>query len=118
MTCFYRRHETNIGRNVERQFMTIDQALTHLCPTEYLDAAYLKLLADIGIMVVKRGKLSLAVRFFSSTIAHIGIIRSMRAAGPALIGSLMARILRRLSHKIVVVHEPAATRMDHSHEWP
>jgi glycosyltransferase involved in cell wall biosynthesis len=116
MACFYRRHETNISNNTERQFMTIDQALTHLCPSEYRDAAYVRLFADLGIMVFKFGNLSLAVRFFHSTVAHIGLLRWLRAAGPALIGSLMARISRRLSHKIVVVHEPAATMMDHSPE--
>ncbi len=64
MTCFYRRHEANSGANVERQFMTVDQALTHLCPTEWRDAAYLRNFANLGIMAVKGGKLSLAVRFF------------------------------------------------------
>jgi len=116
MACFYRRHETNISNNTERQFMTIDQALTHLCPSEYRDAAYVRLFADLGIGVLKRGNPSLAARFFYTTVAHIGLLRWLRAAGPALIGSLMARISRRLSHKIVVVHEPAATMMDHSPE--
>lgn len=118
MACFYRQHETNIGRNAERQFMTMDQTLTQLCPPEYQDAAYLKLLADIGIMVAKRGQLSLAARFFHSTIAHIGLLRSVRAAGPALFNSLMTRISRRLSRKIVVTHEPAADKIDILDELP
>jgi glycosyltransferase involved in cell wall biosynthesis len=109
MACFYRQHETNIFRNSERQFMMMDQTLTLLCPAEYRDAAHLKLLADIGIMVAKRGDLSLALHLFNSTIARIGIIRSMRASGPALRDSLMTRITNRLSRKIVVEHEPAAS---------
>jgi glycosyltransferase involved in cell wall biosynthesis len=116
MTCFYRRHETNIGRNVERQFMTIDQALTHLCPTKWRDAVYLRLFADLGITAVKNGDPSLAMRFFHSTVARIGLLRSLRAVGPALIYALMARMSRRLSRKIVVAHEPAATMIDRSHE--
>jgi hypothetical protein len=66
-------------------------------------------------MVVKCGNISLAVRFFHSTVAHIGFLRWLRAAGPALIESLMTRLSRRLSHKveIVVSHEPAATMLDH-----
>jgi glycosyltransferase involved in cell wall biosynthesis len=115
MTCFYRRHEENISNNAERQFMTMDQALTQLCPTEHRDAAYLRLLADLGIMVLKRGNLSLALRFFHSTVAHIGILRCLRAAGPALLGSLMTRISNRLAPKQVVIHEPAADSLAVSH---
>jgi hypothetical protein len=66
-------------------------------------------------MVVKYGNLSLAVRFFHSTVAHMGLLRLLRAAGPALIDSLMARISSRLSRRIVVAHEPAAAIIDHSH---
>jgi len=113
-TCFYRRHEANISSNLERQFMTIVQALTQLCPTEWQDAAYLRNLADIGITAVKRGEIGLAARLFDSTVAHIGLLRSLRAAGPALIDSLLARFSRRLRPRIVVTHEPAASAIYHS----
>ena len=115
MTCFYRRHESNIGRNVERQFMTIDQALTHLCPTEYQDAAHLRLFVGLGFIAVKDGNLSLAVRFFHSTVAQMGLLRWLRAAGPALIESLMVWISNRLTRMIVVAHEPASVIIDLSH---
>jgi glycosyltransferase involved in cell wall biosynthesis len=115
MTCFYRRHEVNISRNWERQFMTIDQALTHLCPTEWQDAAYLRNFANHCIGAMINGKLFLAVRLFHFTVARIGLLRWLRAAGPALIDLLITILSRRLRHKveIVVAHEPAATMMDH-----
>jgi len=113
-TCFYRRHEANISSNLERQFMTIVQALTQLCPTEWQDAAYLRNLADIGITAVKRGEIGLAARLFDSTVAHIGLLRSLRGAGPALTDSLMAKLSRRLRPRIVVTHEPVASVMHRS----
>jgi glycosyltransferase involved in cell wall biosynthesis len=115
-TCFHRRHEANISSNLERQFMTIVQALTQLCPTEWQDAACLRHLADIGITAVKRGEISLAARLLDSTVAHIGLLRSLRAAGPALTDSLLARLSRRLRPRIVVTHKPAASVTYHLHE--
>ena len=108
MTCFYRQHGENISRNLERQFMTIDQALTHLCPTEWQDAAYLRNYVVFAHLAVRTGKRSLAVRFFHSTVAHMGLLRWFRAAGPALTDHLMTILSRRLSYRveIVVAHEP------------
>jgi hypothetical protein len=96
--------------------MTVVQTLTLLCPTEYKNAAYLRNFANLGITAVKGGKLSLALRCLHSTISHIGLVGWLRAASPALIDSLMIRISIRLSHKIVVAHEPASTIIGHSHE--
>jgi glycosyltransferase involved in cell wall biosynthesis len=113
MACFYRRHETNISRNLERQFMTIDQVLTHLYPAEWQDAAYLRNFAGHAIIAVRTGKLFLVVRFFHATVAHMGLLRWLRAVGPALSCTLMAILSRRLSRRIVVVHEPVATMIIH-----
>jgi alpha-1,3-rhamnosyltransferase len=115
-TCFYRRHEANISSDLERQFMTIAQALTQLCPTEWQDAAYLRHLADFAITAVKRGEIDLAARLLDSTVAHIGLLRSLRGAGPALTDSLLAKLSRRLRPRIVVTHEPAASVICHLHE--
>jgi glycosyltransferase involved in cell wall biosynthesis len=115
ITCFYRRHGSNVSLNLERQFMTIDQALTHLCPTEWRDAAYLRNFADLGIMAVKNREIRAAIRLFQSTFAHMGLLRCLRAAGPAFKDSLMKRISKRLSHNIVIMHEHAALK-DSSHE--
>jgi glycosyltransferase involved in cell wall biosynthesis len=115
-TCFHRRHDANSSSNLERQFTTIVQALTQLCPTEWQDAAFLRHLADIGITAVKRGEIDLAARLLDSTVANIGLLRSLRAAGPALTDSLLARLSRRLRPRIVVTHEPAASVITHLHE--
>jgi glycosyltransferase involved in cell wall biosynthesis len=90
MACFYRRHEANVSRNLERQFMTIDQALTHLCPAEWQDAAYLRNFAGHAIVAVRRRNILLAVRLFRSTVTHIGLLRCLLGVGPALVTSLMA----------------------------
>jgi hypothetical protein len=115
MTCFYRRHEANVSRSLERQFMTTDQALTHLCPPEWQDAAYLRNFADHAIVAVRRGKIFLTVRFFRTTVAHIGLLRWLLAVGPALVTSLMTILSGRLGHKadVVIAHEPPATAMDY-----
>jgi glycosyltransferase involved in cell wall biosynthesis len=115
MACFYRQHDANIHKNVERQFMMIDQALTHLCPAKWQDAAYLRNFAQHSIIAVRIRDLSLAVRLFHSSVAHMGLLRWLHAAGPAIIGSLTTILSRHLRHQveIVVAHEPAATLMDH-----
>jgi glycosyltransferase involved in cell wall biosynthesis len=113
VACFYRLHETNVSRDLERQFMTVDQVLTHLCPVEWQDAAYLRNFVGHGIAAVRRGKLFLAMRFFRASVAHMAPLRWLCAVGPAFIDSLLTRISKLLSHKIVVVHEPAATTMGH-----
>jgi hypothetical protein len=118
IACFYRRHEANISRNLERQFMMIDEVLTHLCPTEWRDAAYLKNFAGHAIAAVRSGKLFLAERFFHATVAHMGLLRWLRAAGPALIDSLTNMLSNRLTRKILILHEPAATRMDDPSDRP
>lgn len=100
MTCFYRRHEANISRNLERQFRTVDQALTYLCPAEWRDAAYLRNFAGHSITAVRSRKLFLVVRFFHSTVAHIGLLRWLRAAGPALMNSLTTRLSRHFTHNV------------------
>jgi len=118
MTCFYRQHGENVSLNINRQFMTIDQALTHLCPTEYQDAARLINFSISSIAAVRSKELFLAVRFFHATVANMGLLRWSRAAGPALIDHLMTILSRRLSHKmeVVVAHEPAVTKMDHPND--
>jgi glycosyltransferase involved in cell wall biosynthesis len=120
MTCFYRQHDANVSMNLERQFMTTDQALTHLCPPEWQNAAYLRNFADHAIVALRRGNISLAVRLFRSTVAHIGLFRSLLAAGPALVTSLMTILSGRLRHKAdaVVAHEPPATTMNHPADRP
>ena len=110
MACFYRRHENNVSRNLERQFTTIDQVLTHLCPAEWQDEAHLRNFVGHGIAAVKHGKLLLAMRFFRASVAHMGPLRWLCAAGPALTDSLVTAISKRLRQKIVAVHEPAALR--------
>jgi glycosyltransferase involved in cell wall biosynthesis len=115
MTCFYRRHGANVSLNLERQFMTIDQALTQLCPTEWRDKAYLRNFADLGIMALKKREISAALRLFQFTFAHMGLLRCLRAAGPAFKDSLKKRISQRLSHNIVIMHEQAALK-DSPHE--
>jgi glycosyltransferase involved in cell wall biosynthesis len=115
-TCFYRRHEANISNNLQRQFMTSVQALKQLCPPEWQDAAYLRTVADLGITALKSGEIDLVAGWFNSTVAHIGLLRSLRAAGPALIDSLLTRLSRRLSPRMVVTHEPAASVISRSHE--
>ena len=118
MTCFYRRHETNISAHLERQFMTIDQALTHLCPTEWLDAAYLRNFIGHGITAIKRGELFLFIHFFRTSVAHIGLLRWLRAASPALLDTLATSFSRRFAYnvEILVAHEPAITVIAHSYE--
>jgi glycosyltransferase involved in cell wall biosynthesis len=113
MACFYRVHENNVSRNLERQFMTVEQVLTHLCPAEWQDAAYLRNSVGHGIAAVRRGRLFLAMRFFRTSVAHMAPLRWLCAAGPALADSLMTSISKRLRHKILVAHEPAATTIGH-----
>jgi glycosyltransferase involved in cell wall biosynthesis len=113
MTCFYRRHEANISRDLERQFNTIDQVITQLCPDHWQDAAYLRAFVGVIFGAVRSGNLFLGARFFRSTVAHIGLYRWLLAAGPALINYM--RIKRRLRNKrdVVVAHDPATTKMSH-----
>jgi glycosyltransferase involved in cell wall biosynthesis len=118
MACFYRRHEMNISRNLKRQFMTVDQTLTHLCPAKWQDAAYLRNFMNHVYPAVRDRNLLLAVQFYRSTVAHIGLLRWLCAAGPALTEFLTTNLSRYVARKnaIVVAHEPAATTMDHLHE--
>jgi glycosyltransferase involved in cell wall biosynthesis len=111
MTCFYRRHEVNISRDLERQFKTIDQVITQLCPDKWQDAAYLKTFVGSILMAVKGRNLFLGVRFFRSTVAHVGLYRWLLGTGPALINYM--RVTRRLRNKfdVVVAHDPATTEM-------
>jgi glycosyltransferase involved in cell wall biosynthesis len=120
MTCFYRRHNANVSGSLERQFMTTDQALTHLCPQEWQDAAYLRNFAGHAIVAVRRRNILLAVRLFRSTVTHIGLLRCLLGVGPALVTSLMAILSGRLGHKsdVVVEHEPPAITMGHATDRP
>ena len=95
MACFYRRHQTNVSRNLERQFMTVEQALTALCPPELRDAAYFRNCAAHGLTAVQSGKVSVAGRFIRSTIAKTGPIGLVRAAVSELVETITKGDARR-----------------------
>lgn len=96
--------------------MTIDQTLKYLCPAEWQDAAYSRNFAIHAIVAVRTGKMILAKRFFLTTVARMGLLRWLRATGPALIDSLITTFSRHLSHKIKIAHEPAVIKMNYLHE--
>jgi len=108
MTCFYRRHPANISRNECRQFQTIEQLLVLLCPPELKSAALLRNFVSYAIPSVKGRRILQAMRFFRSTIRHLGLIRFMRAAASEFRGILADRSVRRHASKreMTVLHEP------------
>ena len=112
IACFYRRHESNISKNMERQFITIDEVLTHLCPPKWRDAAYVRNFAAYAITAVKKGNIRLAVRMYRATIAHMSLLRWLRVVSPAFINYLWSRLSSRFSRNILVAHESAATRIN------
>jgi cellulose synthase/poly-beta-1,6-N-acetylglucosamine synthase-like glycosyltransferase len=94
VACIYRRHELNVSRNVERQFLTIEETLTKLCPPEWRNAAYVLNCAGHGLVAIKSAKVTVAVRIFHSTIAKTGPIGLFRAVTAALIARLTNSELR------------------------
>lgn len=111
MACFYRRHEANISRNLQRQFMTIDEALTRLCPPEWRDAACLRNSAIHAITAVECKKMSVAAQLLYSGVARIGIVRSIRAATSELMELTRTGPSRRRANKAetIVRHEAASS---------
>jgi glycosyltransferase involved in cell wall biosynthesis len=114
MACFYRRHGANVSMNLERQFMTVEQALTELCPPEWRDAAYFRNCVAQGVAAMESGRPSLAAQFFHSTIAKVGLVRLVRTAASELIQTLTNGVARRQANAVepLVVHEAAAARLD------
>jgi len=97
MACFYRRHQANVSRNVERQFMTVEQALAALCPPQWRDAAYLWNCIGHSMVAIRSGRPSLAAQFFRSTIDRTGLVRLLRSAASELVETLTKGGERRQS---------------------
>lgn len=109
MACFYRRHQANISRNVARQFITVDQALTLLCPPEWRDAALLRNSVAHGVTALEIGKPLLAANLVHSTARRVGLLRSVRASISELRDFIIFGFTRSSSGRVSssVRHEPA-----------
>jgi glycosyltransferase involved in cell wall biosynthesis len=111
MACFYRRHSMNVSRNLERQFITVEQALTKLCPAEWRDAAYFRNCAAHGVTAVKTGKVSVAWRLLSSTVGKTGPLGLFRATvAESIAGLTIGRARRKASAEEPLIVQIASPR--------
>ena len=94
MACFYRQHQANSYRNIERQFKMVEQALTKLCPLEWRDMAIARKCAYYSQDALRRGKLLVAARLFHSAMARVGIICLLHASASELTNIVMVRLSR------------------------
>jgi len=120
MACYYRRHESNISKNFCRQFMTVDQVYTQLCPPEFRDMAYLRNFMSNGYVAFRIGKRSEAKQILSASVRQIGILRWLYAGVPVfltcLVPSWIKSLLIKMSilsvRKNLVKHESAAAMIE------
>lgn len=120
MACFYRQHQTNSFRNIERQFMMVEQALTQLCPAEWRDEAIFRNFRIHGVGALREGRLLLASQFLLSTVTRIGLARSMPISAVEFCKALIAKLSKNHAKKFesLVIHEPAAATISHSRKAP
>jgi glycosyltransferase involved in cell wall biosynthesis len=92
MACFYRQHGTNSHKNIERQFIMVDQALSELCPREWRREALSRNCAVYTMAALSQGKMKRAVRFSRPTIQKVGLFWWLRCIAAEFRRALTRRL--------------------------
>jgi glycosyltransferase involved in cell wall biosynthesis len=88
VACLYRRHDTNVSRNVERQYRLVEEVIDKLSPPQWRDLALLKNLVGHATIAVNQKKFSAAGRMCLSTFRRLRLHRSaisILREGPAAV---------------------------------
>lgn len=75
MVCLYRMHPTNSFRNLNRQFLTVEQALVELCPPKWWHEAIFRNFATHGLGALRKGEVLMFANFFRRTLMRLGPIQ-------------------------------------------